>query len=123
MNQKNAIKPIEGSQKIFKIFKKQLVTGTSKKNKSGKTYKLIEDLDSTKINYQKILDSIPSQPGIIILTGYSNNFQITLEIIKSKESIKSTFSRPENFNRFQKLLDYLKNQPFNHIQIQLAQAS
>jgi hypothetical protein len=120
MTQKNAIKPIEGSQKIFK---KQIITGTSTKNKSGKTYKLIEDLESTKMNYQKILDSIPSQPGMIILTGCSNNFQITLEIIKSNESIKSTFSRPENFNRFQKLLNYLKNQPFNHIQIQLAWAS
>ncbi len=123
MTQQKAIKPIEGTQKIFKIFKKQIITGTSTKNKSGKSYKLIEDIDSTKINYQKIIDSIPSQPGIIILTGYSNNFHITLEIIKSNESIKSTFSRPENFNRFQNLLNYLKTKPINHIQIQLAKES
>jgi hypothetical protein len=123
MTQQKAIKPIEGTEKIFKIFKKQLVTGISKKNKSGKTYKLIEDHDSIKINYQKILDSIPSQPGIIILSGCSNDFQITLEIIKSNDNIKSTFSRPENFNRFNRLLSHLKNQPFKHLQIQLAQAS
>lgn len=121
--QKKAIKPIEGTQKIFKIFKKQVVIGTSTKNKSGKTYKLVDDVDSTKLHYQKLIDSIPSQPGIIILTGFFSNSQMILEIITSDECVKSKFARPENFNRFQKLLNYLNTQPFNYLQIQLAQAS
>ncbi len=123
MIQKKAIKPIEGTQKIFKIFKKQVVTGTSKKNKSGKTYKLVEDLDGTKLHYQNLIDSIPSQPGIIILTGFNANSQKIIEIITSNECIKTKFARPQDFNRYQKLLNYLKTKNYNRIQIQLAHAS
>jgi hypothetical protein len=64
------IKPIAGSEKLFKISQKRIVTGTSTKNKSGKTFSLIEDIDSTKDSFDKIIQSIPTQPGIIILTGH-----------------------------------------------------
>ena len=69
------------------------------------------------------MESIPAQPGILIITGHYKNSKVTLEIIKSNESIRSTFSRSQNSSRFQTLLDYLKVQLFDHIEIQLAQAS
>jgi len=117
------IKPIAGSQKSFKILNKRIEIGLSNKNKSGKTFSLKEDLDSTKITYQNIVESIPAQPGILIITGHYKNSKVTLEILKSNESIRSTFSRSQNNNRFQTLLEYLKDQLFDHIEIQLAQAS
>lgn len=123
METKKTVKPIKGSEKLFKISKKRIETGVSNKNKSGKTYSLIEDLDSTKITYQNIVESIPAQPGILIITGHYKNSQITLKILKSNESIKSTFSRPHNSNRFETLLDYLKVHLFDHIEIQLACAN
>jgi hypothetical protein len=117
------IKPIAGSQKLFKILNKRVEKGVSTKNKSGKTFSLIEDLEATKIIYQNVLDSIPSQPGILIITGHHKNSKTTLEILKSNESIRSTFSRPQNNNRFHILINYIKDQLFDHIEIQLAQAS
>lgn len=123
MESKMKIKPIAGSQKSFKILNKRFENGVSTKNKSGKTFSLKEDLQATKILYQNIIDSLPSQPGILIITGHYKNSKITLKILKSNESIKSTFSRPQNSNRFQTLLDYLKVHLFDHIEIQLAQAS
>jgi hypothetical protein len=123
MNAKMKIKPIAGSQKSFKILNKRIEKGVSTKNKSGKTFSLKEDLDSTKITYQNIVESIPAQPGILIITGHYKNSTVTLDILKSNENIRSTFSRSQNINRFQTLLDYFKNQLFDHIEIQLAQAS
>jgi hypothetical protein len=117
------IKPIIGTEKFFKISNKRIETGVSNKNKSGKTFSLIEDLDATRISYQNMINSIPAQPGILIITGHYKNSKKTLEILKSDESIKSTFSRPQNNNRFQTLITYLKDQLFDHIEIQLAQAS
>ncbi len=123
MESKMKIKPIAGSQKSFKILNKRFQNGVSTKNKSGKSFSFKEDLQATKNLYKNIIDSLPSQPGILIITGHYKNSIITLEILKSNESIKSTFSRPQNSNRFQTLLDYLKVHLFNHIEIQLAQAS
>jgi hypothetical protein len=123
MESKMKIKPIAGSQKSFKILNKRFQNGVSTKNKSGKSFSFKEDLQATKNLYQNIIDSLPSQPGILIITGHYKNSIITLEILKSNESIKSTFSRSQNSNRFQTLLDYLKVHLFNHIEIQLAQAS
>jgi len=117
------IKPIAGSEKFFKISQKRIVTGTSTKNKSGKTFCLIEDIDSTKDSYDKIIQSIPSQPGIIILTGHYKTSYETLEIVVSNESIRSKFVGNLSKHRFQILLNYLKDRNFDHIQIQLAQAS
>ncbi len=117
------IKPIAGSERFFKISQKRIVTSTSTKNKSGKTFSLIEDIDSTKESYDKIIQSIPSQPGIIILTGHYKNAHKTLEIITSNESIRSKFVGNISNNRFQNLINYLKDENFDHIQIQLAQAS
>ena len=123
MESKIKIKPILGSQKSFRISNKRIETGVSNKNKSGKTFSLIEDLDDTRISYQNIVSSIPAQPGILIITGHYKNSIKTLEILKSDESIRSAFSRPQNSNRFQTLLDYFKDQLFDHIEIQLAQES
>ncbi len=117
------IKPIPGSVKTFKISNKRIENGVSNKNKSGKTFSLMEDLDATRISYQNIVNAIPAQPGILIITGHHKNVIKTLEILKSNESIRSTFSRPQNSNRFQTLIAYLKDQLFDHIEIQLAQAS
>lgn len=123
MEKKESVKLIKGSEKFFKISNKRIETGVSNKNKSGKTFSLIEDLDATRISYQNIISSLPSQPGILIITGHYKNSKKTLEILKSDESIKSTFSRSQNNNRFQILITYLKDQLFDHIEIQLAQAS
>ena len=117
------IKPIKGTEKIFKIYHKRIETGVSEKNKTGKTYDLIKDLDTTKLNYQKIIESLPAQPGIIILTGHYKNTNLTLEIIKSDENIRAAFSRNPKQNRYRKLLEYLNENNFDHIQIQLALAS
>ncbi len=123
MKEKKKIKPIPGSEKTFKILNKRIETGVSNKNKSGKTFSLMEDLDATRISYQNIVNSIPAQPGIMIITGHYKNSIKTLEILKSDESIKSTFSRSQNNMRFQMLITYIKDQLFDHIEIQLAQAS
>jgi hypothetical protein len=123
MKEKMKIKPISGSVKSFKILNKRIETGVSSKNKSGKTFSLIQDFDATRISYQNLVSSIPAQPGILIITGHYKNTIKTLEILKSDESIRSTFSRPQNSNRFQTLLDYFKDQLYDHIEIQLAQAS
>lgn len=123
MKEKMKIKPIPGSVKTFKISNKRIENGISNKNKSGKTFSLMEDLDATRISYQNIVHSIPAQPGILIITGHYKNSIKTLEILKSDESIKSTFSRSKNNKRFQTLIAYLKDQLFDHIEIQLAQAS
>jgi hypothetical protein len=123
MKEKMKIKPISGSLKSFKILNKRIETGVSSKNKSGKTFSLIQDFDATRISYQNLVSSIPAQPGILIITGHYKNSLKTLEILKSDESIRSTFSRPQNSNRFQTLLDYFKDQLYDHIEIQLAQVS
>ena len=123
MNAKINIKPIVGSEKIFKISNKRIETGVSTKNKSGKTFSTIEDLETTRITYQTIVSSIPAKPGILIISGHYKHSQITLEVLKSEESIRSAFSRPQNNNRFQTLLNYFKDQLFDHIEIQLAKAS
>jgi len=123
MTKKTVIKPILGSEKTFKISHKRYESGISEKNKSGKTYSFLDDLVTTKLNYQNIINSLPTHPGIIILTGHYQNHQITLEIIKSNESIRHSFSKPLNKNRYQTLIDYLTYQKFDHLEIQLAQAS
>lgn len=122
MNQK-PIKPIKGTEQIFKISHRRIETGESLTNKTGKTYKLEENLEITRINYQKIIDSLPAQPGMLILTGHYKNGKRTLEIIKTNESIRASFSRLSNKNRFHSLLTYIKEDLFDHLQIQLAQAS
>lgn len=116
------IKPIIGTEKLFKISNKRIETGVSNKNKSGKTFSLIEDLDATRISYQNIISSLPSQPGILIITGHYKNSSKTLEIIHCSESIKYTFSKSQNNKRLQSLIDSLKSQLFDYIEIQLAQA-
>lgn len=122
MNQK-PIKPIRGTEQIFKISQKRIETGESLTNKTGKTYKLEEDLETTRMNYQKIIESLPSQPGILILTGHYKNGNRTLEIIKTNESIRTSFYKKSNKNRFNDLLHYMKEDLFDYLQIQLAQAS
>ena len=123
MEKKESIKPINGSEKLFKISNKRIETGVSHKNKSGKTFSLIEDLGATRITYQNIVSSIPAQPGILIITGHYKKSQITLEVLKSDESIRSTFSKSFKNQRFQTLIAYLKDQLFDHLEIQLACAS
>jgi hypothetical protein len=123
MEKRTIVKPIQGSEKLFKISNKRIETGVSNKNKSGKTFSMIEDIDITRITYQTIVSSIPAQPGILIITGHYKHSQITLEVLKSEESIRSTFAKSQNNKRFQTLLNYLKDQLFDHIEIQLAQAS
>ena len=123
MEKRTIVKPIQGSEKLFKISNKRIETGISNKNKSGKTFSMIEDIDTTRITYKTIVSSIPAQPGILIITGHYKHSQITLEVLKSEESIRSTFAKSQNNKRFQTLLNYLKDQLFDHIEIQLAQAS
>ena len=123
MEKKESVKLIKGSEKFFKISNKQIETGVSNKNKSGKTFSLIEDLDATRITYQNIVSSIPAQPGILIITGRYKNSYKTIGVLKSDENIRSAFSRHQDNNRFQSLVNELKDQLFDHIEIQLAQAS
>jgi hypothetical protein len=123
MEKRTIVKPIQGSEKLFKISNKRIETGVSNTNKSGKTFSLIEDLDATRISYQNIINSIPAQPGILIITGHYKHSKKTLEIVKSDESIKNSFSKSQNNKRFQTLLHYLKDQLFDHIEIQLAKVS
>jgi hypothetical protein len=122
MKEKMKIKPILGTEKSFKMINKRIETGISTKNKSGKTFSLTEDIIATRISYQNIIDSIPAQPGLLIITGHSKNSQITLEVLKSASNIKSAFSKSQRNMRFRTLINYLKNQSFDYIEIQLAQA-
>ncbi len=117
------IKPLNGSVNVFRITKKRVESGVSKKNKTGKTFDLIEDHDSTKENFIKLVESLPARPGILIITGHYKNSHVTLEVVRSDESIRSAFFRPMKKNRFLELNDYIKNQLFDHLTIQLAIAS
>ena len=123
MESKMKIKPIVGTERLFKILNKRIQTGVSNKNKSGKTFSLEKDAAATRLLYQNIIDSLPSRPGIIIITGYYKNSFNTLEIIKSDENIKQVFLKSRNNKRYQSLNDYMNNELFDHIQIQLASAS
>jgi hypothetical protein len=122
MNRKT-IKPVNGSEKYFRISTRRIQSGLSTKNKSGKTYQLIRDLAITKLNYQSIVATIPAQPGTLILSGHNKVSVKTLEIITSNESLRSAFSKPENINRLQILIQYIDNHSFDYLQIQLAQES
>ena len=123
MESKMKIKPIVGTERLFKILNKRIQTGVSNKNKSGKTFSLEKDAAATRLLYQNIIDSLPARPGIIIITGYYKNSFKTLEIIKSDENIKQVFLKSRNNKRYQSLNDYMNNELFDHIQIQLASAS
>jgi hypothetical protein len=82
MEKRESVKPIKGSEKLFKISNKRIENGVSNKNKSGKTFSLMEDLDATRISYQNIVNSIPAQPGILIITGHYKNSIKTLRDFK-----------------------------------------
>ena len=123
MEKKESVKPIKGSEKLFKISHKRNVTGVSNKNKSGKTFSLGYDEAATRIAYQNIVSSIPAQPGILIITGHYKNSYKTIGVLKSDENIRSAFSRPKDNNRFQSLVKELNDKLYNHIEIQLAKVS
>lgn len=123
MGKKENVKLIGGSTKFFKIINRRSVSGVSVKNKSGKTFTMAYDQAATFITYQNIVSSIPAQPGILIITGHYKNAYKTIAVLKSDENIRSAFSRPQDNNRFQSLVNKLKDQLFDHIEIQLAQAS
>lgn len=123
MQSKMKIKPIVGTERLFKILNKRIQTGVSNKNKSGKTFSLREDLVATRISYKNIVSSIPAQPGILIITGHYKNSYKTIGVLKSDENIRSAFSRPQDNKRFESLVKELKDELFDHIEIQLAQAS
>lgn len=123
MKSKMKIKPIAGTERLFKILNKRIQTGVSNKNKSGFAYSLSYDAKATKTAYDELVASLPAQPGILIITGHHKNAYTTIAIIKSNESIRSTFSRPQNMNRFKTLLKLIKDDLYDHLQIQLASAS
>lgn len=120
---KMTIKPIAGTEKIFKVSQRRVATGPSSKNKSGFAYSLIYDARATKTAYDELVASLPAQPGILIITGHHKNAYKNIEILKSNESIRSAFSRPQNMNRFKDLLKLIEDKLYVHIQIQLASVS
>ena len=121
MKQNNVIKPISGSQHIFKISTKRILTGESKTNKSGNSYSRIDDLKTTRQNFQKIISSLPNQPGILIIEGHSKSKFATLQVISSKDSVRASFSKSNNTDRFQSLLQILKEKSYDYLLIQLGQ--
>ena len=54
MESKMKIKPIVGTERLFKILNKRFQNGVSTKNKSGKSFSLKEDLQATKNLYQNM---------------------------------------------------------------------
>ena len=121
MKQNNVIKPISGSQQIFKISTKRILTGESKTNKSGNSYSRIDDLKTTRQNFQKIVSSLPNQPGILIIEGHSKTKLVTLQVISSKDSVRASFTKSNNVDRFQALIQILKENTFDYLLIQLGQ--
>ena len=121
MKQNNVIKPISGSQQIFKISTKRILTGESKTNKSGNSYSRIDDLKTTRQNFQKIVSSLPNQPGILIIEGHSKTKLVTLQVISSKDSVRASFTKSNNTDRFQALIQILKENTFDYLLIQLGQ--
>ncbi len=117
------IKPIPGTERLFKILNKRIQTGVSNKIKSVFAYSLSYYSKATKTAYDELVASLPAQPGILIITGHHKNAYTTIDIIKSNESIRSTYSRPQNMNRFKALLKLIEDRQYVHIQIQLASAS
>ena len=122
MNAKK-IKPLSGSEKIFRISLKRIQIAISERNEFGKMTQLVCDYERTKLRYQKLLDSIPTQSGILIITGINKSSSVTLEVLRSYENLRSAFSRPKDKNRLQILMQYLNNHSFNYLLIQLAQES
>lgn len=121
MKQNNVIKPISGSQQIFKISTKRILTGFSKTNKSGNSYTRVDDLKTTRQNFQKIVSSLPNQPGILIIEGHSKSKLVTLQVISSKDSVRASFTKSNNLDRFQALIQILKENTFDYLLIQLGQ--
>ena len=121
MKQNNVIKPISGSQQIFKISTKRILAGVSKTNKSGNSYSRIDDLKTTRQNFQKIVSSLPNQPGILIIEGHSKSKLVTLQVINSKDSVRASFTKSNNVDRFQALIQILKENTFDYLLIQLGQ--
>jgi uncharacterized iron-regulated protein len=121
MKQNNVIKPISGSQHIFKISTKRILSGVSKTNKSGNSYSRIDDLRTTRLNFQKIVSSLPNQPGILIIEGHTKSNFATIQVISSKDSVRASFSKSNNTDRFQSLLEILKEKSYDYLLIQLGQ--
>lgn len=121
MKLNKVIKPISGSQQIFKISTKRILAGASKTNKSGNSYSRIDDLKTTRQNFQKIVSSLPNQPGILIIEGHSKSKLLTLQVISSKDSVRTSFTKTSNTDRFQALIQILKENSFDYLLIQLGQ--
>lgn len=122
MKEKNVIKPISGSLQIFKISSKRVCTGTSKTNKSGNSYSRVDDLKTTRLNFQKIVSNLPNQPGILIVEGHSKSkSSVILKIISSKDSVRQSFLKSGKSDRLQSLIQLLKENSFDFISIQLGQ--
>ena len=97
------------------------MAGVSKTNKSGNSYSRIDDLKTTRQNFQKIVSSLPNQPGILIIEGHSKSKLVTLQVISSKDSVRASFTKSNNTDRFQALIQILKENTFDYLLIQLGQ--
>jgi hypothetical protein len=124
MEKKGVLKLIAGTKKEFRMINKRLENGVSTKNKSGKSFKIEEDLPAMKVSYQKIVDSFPCQPGILLIQGVRKNGSLkTLEFIKSNENIRSLLKKSIKGNRFTILKTLLQENHYEYIEFQLAKAS
>jgi hypothetical protein len=123
MEEKVVLKLIAGTKKEFRMINKRLENGVSTKNKSGKSYKIEEDLPAMKLSYQKIVDSFPCQPGILLIQGVRKNGSIKLiERLKADENIRSLLKKSIKAG-FTTLKTFLQENHYEFIEFQLAKAS
>jgi len=122
MKQKNVIQPISGTLQIFKISHKRICSGISKTNKSGKSYSKVDDFQTTRLNFQNIVNTLPNQPGILIIEGHSKSkSRVILNVISSKDSVRQTFIKSSYSDRLQSLIQLIRENSFDFISIQLGQ--
>lgn len=113
------LKPVKGTERIFKIAKKRIETGVSEKNVSGKTFKIEDDLEKTRQNFEEFIESLPAKSMILLISGHKKNGCKTIEILKSDVTIRTYFVKTKVDLWFTKLTDFLKKD-FKYIQFQVA---
>ena len=102
----------------FAILKSKFKYLPNPKNKTGWSYKFKQDLNKTKQNfYQKILPTIPNEPGYLIFSINLNNQIKTIRILNSYENMRLHLKVQNIFDWMIKEINFYK---LSKITIQIA---
>ena len=115
------LKPIFGSDRVFKRVRRRTDIGESLSSKSGRAYALMYDATASYEAFKLLVEQLPDYEGVIILSAGQDNRII--KIIKAPISIQATFSQPSIRSRFLEIISIMNRLNINTLQVQLAKAS